>query len=32
VIPGALNNDIVFLIRIFPRSFVTGVVRRMQSH
>jgi short-subunit dehydrogenase len=32
VIPGALNNVIVFLIRFFPRSFVTGVVRRMQSH
>lgn len=32
VIPGALNKVHVFLVRLFPRNFVTAMVRRVQSH
>ena len=32
VIPGALNRVIVFLLRFFPRDFITATVRRIQSH
>ena len=31
VVPGALNNVIVFLLRLFPRRMVTSVVRRIQT-
>jgi short-subunit dehydrogenase len=31
VIPGALNNLIVFLLRLFPRRVVTSMVRRIQT-
>jgi short-subunit dehydrogenase len=31
VIPGALNNAIVFLLRFTPRRTVTAVVRRIQT-
>ncbi len=32
VIPGMLNRVLVFLLRFFPRDFVTAMVRRIQSH
>jgi len=32
VIPGALNNIHVFLLRLVPRRLVTNVVRRIQTH
>jgi len=32
VIPGLLNNIIVFLLRLVPRRLVTNVVRRLQTH
>jgi len=32
VIPGALNNVVVFLERFLPRQFVTATVRRMQKN
>jgi len=31
VVPGSLNNVIVFLLRLFPRRAVTAVVRRLQT-
>ncbi len=31
VVPGALNNFIIFLLRLFPRRMVTAVVRRIQT-
>jgi short-subunit dehydrogenase len=31
VVPGALNNAIIFLLRLFPRRMVTAVVRRIQT-
>jgi short-subunit dehydrogenase len=31
VIPGALNNTHVLLLRLFPRRLVTSVVRRIQT-
>ena len=31
VIPGALNNVLVFLLRLAPRRAVTAVVRRLQA-
>ncbi len=31
VVPGALNNTHVFLLRLFPRRAVTAVVRRIQT-
>ncbi|HET6462808.1 MAG TPA: SDR family oxidoreductase, partial [Candidatus Krumholzibacteria bacterium] len=32
VIPGALNNIHVFLLRLVPRRLVTNVVRKIQTH
>jgi short-subunit dehydrogenase len=32
VVPGALNNFHVFLLRLAPRRLVTNVVRRLQTH
>jgi short-subunit dehydrogenase len=32
VIPGALNNVHVFLLRLVPRRLVTNVVRKIQTH
>lgn len=32
VIPGTLNNLLVFLVRLMPRRLVTNVVRRIQTH
>jgi short-subunit dehydrogenase len=31
VVPGALNNTIIFLLRLFPRRTVTAAVRRVQA-
>jgi short-subunit dehydrogenase len=31
VIPGALNNVIVFLVRLSPRGMATAAVRRLQT-
>jgi hypothetical protein len=31
VVPGALNNALVFLLRLFPRRVVTSVVRQVQT-
>jgi short-subunit dehydrogenase len=31
VVPGALNNIIVFLLRLFPRRVVTAMVRQIQT-
>jgi short-subunit dehydrogenase len=31
VVPGLLNRILVFIIRFFPRRFVTAMVRRVQS-
>ncbi len=31
VVPGALNNVIIFLLRLAPRRMVTAAVRRLQS-
>ena len=31
VVPGALNNVIIFLLRLFPRRTVTAAVRRVQT-
>ena len=31
VVPGALNNVIIFLLRLFPRRTVTATVRRVQT-
>jgi short-subunit dehydrogenase len=32
VVPGTLNNVIVFMVRLSPRRLVTRVVRKIQSH
>jgi hypothetical protein len=32
VVPGALNNIHVFLLRLVPRRLVTNVVRKLQTH
>jgi len=32
VIPGLLNNLLVFMLRFAPRRLVTNVVRRLQTH
>jgi uncharacterized protein len=32
VVPGALNNFIVFVERLTPRRWVTAIVRRLQAH
>ena len=32
VVPGTLNNVLVFGVRLSPRSLVTRVVRRLQTH
>jgi len=32
VVPGALNNVLVFMTRFAPRRLVTRVVRRLQTH
>ena len=31
VVPGALNNTVIFLLRLFPRRTVTAAVRRVQA-
>ena len=31
VVPGALNNTIIFLLRLFPRRVVTAMVRQIQT-
>ncbi len=31
VVPGALNNTVIFLLRLFPRRVVTAAVRRVQT-
>jgi len=32
VVPGALNNLLIFLIRVSPRRMITNIVRKMQTH
>ena len=32
VVPGVLNNILVFMLRFAPRRLVTTVVRKIQTH
>jgi short-subunit dehydrogenase len=32
VVPGGLNNVLVFMLRVSPRRMVTKIVRRIQTH